>query len=39
PGSSETLYFEAPTEAGVYRYVCTFPGHAMVMRGTLIVEK
>jgi len=39
PESSETIYFEAPAEPGVYRYVCTFPGHAMVMRGALIVER
>lgn len=38
PESSETIYFEAPSEPGYYRYVCTFPGHAMVMRGTLVVE-
>ncbi|MEM6698843.1 MAG: plastocyanin/azurin family copper-binding protein [Bacteroidota bacterium] len=39
PESSETIYFEAPSEPGVYRYVCTFPGHAMIMRGSLIVER
>lgn len=39
PGSDETIYFNAPTEPGVYRYVCTFPGHAQAMRGALIVEK
>lgn len=38
PDSSETIYFEAPSEPGYYRYVCTFPGHALVMRGTLVVE-
>ena len=39
PESSETIYFEAPSEPGYYRYVCTFPGHAQVMRGTLVVEE
>jgi len=38
PGKSESLFFEAPTEPGEYRYLCTFPGHARVMRGTLIVK-
>ncbi len=37
PGSSETLYFEAPTEPGDYTYVCTFPGHASIMRGVFRV--
>ena len=38
PETSETLYFTAPKEPGYYMYVCTFPGHAQVMRGTLIVN-
>ncbi|TAE47793.1 MAG: auracyanin family protein [Bacteroidetes bacterium] len=38
PGASETIYFLAPTKPGVYTYVCTFPGHAQVMRGVLKVE-
>lgn len=38
PETSETLYFTAPKEPGYYMYVCTFPGHAQVMRGTLMVE-
>ena len=37
PETKETIYFEAP-EAGVYPFVCTFPGHYLVMRGRLIVE-
>ena len=37
PGSSETIYFTAPP-AGEYTYVCTFPGHSRVMRGTMIVS-
>ncbi|MEM6377195.1 MAG: plastocyanin/azurin family copper-binding protein [Bacteroidota bacterium] len=39
PESSETIYFEAPSEPGYYQYVCTFPGHAQIMRGTLVVEE
>ncbi|MFY0628403.1 MAG: auracyanin family protein [Reichenbachiella sp.] len=38
PESVEKLYFEAPSEPGMYRYVCTFPGHSFVMRGTMIVK-
>ncbi len=37
PETKETIYFEAP-QPGVYSYVCTFPGHYLVMRGKLIVE-
>jgi azurin len=28
PGTSESLYFQAPNKPGDYTYVCTFPGHA-----------
>ncbi|MES2730337.1 MAG: plastocyanin/azurin family copper-binding protein [Bacteroidota bacterium] len=38
PGTSDTIYFVAPTKPGNYTYVCTFPGHAFVMQGTLKVE-
>ena len=31
------LRFNAPTEPGVYPYVCTFPGHWIVMRGDMVV--
>lgn len=37
PGTSETIYFTAPTKPGTYTYVCTFPGHYVVMQGSLIV--
>lgn len=37
PGASETIYFEAPSKAGNYMYVCTFPGHYLTMRGVLRV--
>ena len=36
-GESTTISFLAP-EAGVYTYICTFPGHYMMMRGELIVN-
>jgi azurin/glucose/arabinose dehydrogenase len=38
PGESETIYFTAPELTGNYTYVCTFPGHHIIMRGTLIVQ-
>jgi azurin len=38
PGESDTITFTAPA-AGVYDYICTFPGHALAgMRGTLTVK-
>ncbi|MEO9513884.1 MAG: plastocyanin/azurin family copper-binding protein [Flavobacteriaceae bacterium] len=38
PSDAETIYFVAPTEPGVYQYVCTFPGHHTIMQGILHVE-
>lgn len=37
PHSVESIYFRAPDKPGVYDFVCTYPGHAMVMRGKLRV--
>lgn len=39
PESSQTIYFTAPYKPGDYDYVCTFPGHAMLMKGTLRVTR
>jgi azurin len=39
PGQKETLKLTAPSEPGDYEYVCTFPGHHMVMWGRLIVTQ
>jgi azurin len=39
PGEQFTIYFRAPAEPGRYPYLCTFPGHWMVMNGELIVEE
>jgi len=39
PGDQYTIYFRAPAKSGLYRIVCTFPGHWTVMRGWLIVAK
>ena len=36
-GDSQTLLFDAPTEPGVYPYVCTYPGHWRRMYGALYV--
>lgn len=33
----EELFLTVPMEPGIYPYVCTFPGHAMVMNGELRV--
>jgi putative heme-binding domain-containing protein len=33
------LRFTAPEEPGVYPYVCTFPGHWIVMKGLMVVGK
>ncbi len=39
PETSETIYFVAPSEAGDYQFVCSFPGHSSLMQGTLKVVK
>ena len=36
-GESTTISFMVP-EAGTYTYICSFPGHYMMMRGELIVK-
>jgi len=33
------LRIHAPTEPGIYPYVCTFPGHWVVMNGVMVVAK
>lgn len=39
PGKSATVEFTAPTAEGVYPYVCTYPGHGLVMFGAMYVGK
>jgi len=39
PRERFTIYFSAPAAAGRYPFLCSFPGHWMVMNGELIVEK
>ncbi len=36
-GQSFSLKFTAPTATGDYPYVCTFPGHGLLMFGTMLV--
>ena len=36
-GESETITFQAPAK-GTYTFLCSFPGHYMVMNGKFIVE-
>jgi azurin len=38
PGKSTLIRFQAPTQPGRYPYLCTLPGHAILMRGEMIVE-
>lgn len=38
PANSTTIHFHAPDLPGDYPYLCTFPGHGMVMRGILQVK-
>jgi azurin len=37
-GQRFTIYFAAPREKGRYPFLCTFPGHWMVMNGQMVVE-
>jgi azurin len=37
PGEEETLTFDAPP-AGIYTFICSFPGHFGSMRGELVVN-
>ena len=38
PKKSDTIEFTAPSKAGDYPYICTFPGHSMTMKGVLAVK-
>ncbi len=39
PNTSESIFFVAPDKPGNYTFVCTYPGHASLMQGTLKVVK
>lgn len=38
PNAAETLRFNAPKEPGDYPYLCTFPGHWVIMHGVMHVK-
>lgn len=38
PEGIEVLRFTAPNKPGTYPYLCTFPGHWILMKGKLIVK-
>jgi plastocyanin len=38
PAATTSIHFNAPAEPGDYPYLCTFPGHAAIMRGVLQVR-
>ena len=38
PGKQQTIYLTAPDVPGRYPFLCTFPGHWMVMNGELLVR-
>ena len=37
-GKEQVIDFTAPTTEGAYPYICSFPGHHLIMRGVLIVS-
>ena len=39
PGQTKSVTFTAPTQPGIYPYVCTFPGHGFVMYGAMYVQE
>lgn len=38
PGESNSIYFTAPEAEGDHPFVCTFPGHALIMNGIMTVS-
>ena len=38
PGETVEMTFTVPSEEGEYPYICTFPGHYMMMQGVLRVS-
>jgi azurin/glucose/arabinose dehydrogenase len=39
PGQKESIKLDAPRKEGAYEYVCTFPGHGILMWGVLVVTR
>ena len=38
PGMKYTLYFEVPNKIGEYHFICTYPGHGLMMQGIFSVK-
>ncbi|MGV3482928.1 MAG: DUF6797 domain-containing protein, partial [Planctomycetaceae bacterium] len=38
PSERQAIYFHAPAKPGNYPFLCTFPGHWMVMNGVMVVK-
>ncbi len=38
PDSTDRIFFTAPEQPGAYDYICSFPGHAGIMKGILRVR-
>ena len=36
--TGDVLRFNAPRKPGKYPYLCTFPGHWVIMQGVMVVE-
>lgn len=39
PTSNQAIYFEVPPFEGEYGFVCTMPGHYMLMRGVISIKR
>jgi len=37
-GMKYTLYFSVPEEPGNYHFICTYPGHGLIMQGIFAVQ-
>ena len=38
PGQKATIEFKAPSSPGEYAFICTYPGHYMMMQGIMVVN-
>ena len=38
PQGQSVIHFRAPSQPGRYPYLCSFPGHWMIMNGEMVVE-
>lgn len=38
PNAGAVLRFKAPNQPGIYPFVCTFPGHWVIMNGKMVVK-